>query len=75
MYEHGIGRAMSAECNKIELESLRSGCQMTDVLAEVGLENAGVMTSMRLCEAGWRRLYKGRSERLWGRPLPSSGTE
>ena len=37
-------------------------------------ENAGVMTWAHLCEIGWNRLHKGRSGKLWRRPLPSSGT-
>ena len=62
--------------NKHDLNATRSmashhtvGCQMTDVVvAEEGLENAGVMTWMRLCETGQGKLFKGRIGRLWGRP-------
>ena len=51
---------MSAECTKTDgLESSRSGCQKTSVVAEEGLQNAGVITWMRLCETGPRRVYKG----------------
>ena len=55
------------------IESSRSGCQKTGVVAEEPLENAGVMTWMRLCLTGRRRRHKGRSGRLWGDLCPAVG--